>query len=241
MYWYHYQQSGQRIETRHDDPSTAGYFLELLHGQSPGSFPVETLNTSLILYAEHEFNASTFSARVTTATGSDFYSAICSAIGTLRGPLHGGANEAALKLIQGFQSTGTVKKQLVDKLSKKDLIMGFGHGVYTTVDPRSDIIKRYAKQLAELTHDDIIFPVAEAIETVMWDEKQLFPNVDFYSAAAYYFCGIPVEMFTPLFVMARTAGWSAHIIEQRRDHQLIRPISEYIGPDSRDYVPIQQR
>jgi 2-methylcitrate synthase len=240
-YWYHFHQSGQRINTALDDKETATYFLKLLLGEAATQLQVKALNTSLILYAEHEFNASTFAARVTIATGSDFYSAICSAIGTLRGPLHGGANEAALRLIQQFKSPEAVKMRLTEMLNNKVLVMGFGHRVYATSDPRSDIIKVYAKQLADEADDGNIYAISEQIEQIMWDEKQLFPNLDFYSASAYHFCGIPVEMFTPIFVFARTAGWSAHIIEQRSNNKLIRPVSEYIGPDSRAYIPINQR
>ena len=241
LYWYHYQYNGKRINTKLNDKNTAAYFLHLLHQKKPNLIQVETLNVSLILYAEHEFNASTFAARVTTATGSDFYSAICSAIGTLRGPLHGGANEEALKLIQKFNTIEEAEKGIELMLKNKELIMGFGHRVYTTSDPRSDIIKICSKRLANEFNDNIVYPVSEQIEKMMWNEKKLFPNLDFYSASAYHFCGIPVEMFTPLFVCSRVTGWSAHIIEQRSDNRLIRPISEYVGPDERNYVPIDQR
>lgn len=241
LYWYHFQYQGKRIDTELSDTSTASYFLHLLHQKEPNPMHAETLNVSLILYAEHEFNASTFAARVTAATGSDFYSAICSAIGTLRGPLHGGANEEALKLIQKFNSPEEAKTGIANMLKNKELIMGFGHRVYTTSDPRSNIIKKYAERLAKKITDTVIYPVSEQIEKIMWDEKKLFPNLDFYSASAYYFCGIPIEMFTPLFVFSRTAGWSAHIIEQRSDNKLIRPTSEYIGPKEQTYIPIDQR
>lgn len=241
LYWYHFHKNGKRLNTESNDPSTASYFLHLLHGKEPNLMQVETLNVSLILYAEHEFNASTFAARVTAATGSDFYSAICSAIGTLRGPLHGGANEEALKLIQKFSSPEAAQSGITNMLQNKELIMGFGHRVYTSSDPRSDIIKERSRRLATEIGDKTIYPVSEQIEKMMWNEKKLFPNLDFYSASAYHFCEIPVEMFTPLFVFSRTAGWSAHIIEQRGDNKLIRPISEYIGPEARSFTPIDQR
>jgi len=241
LYWYHFQNSNNRIETASAELSTAAYFLKLLHGKDPSSSHIETLNVSLILYAEHEFNASTFAARVTAATGSDFYSAICSAIGTLRGPLHGGANEEALKLIQKFKTPAEAEAGIESMLQNKQLIMGFGHRVYTDSDPRSDIIKSCSKQLADELGDISVFPVSEQIEKKIWQEKKLFPNLDFYSASAYHFCDIPMEMFTPLFVISRTSGWAAHIIEQRSDNKLIRPISDYIGPEPRPFVSITDR
>ena len=241
LYWYHFHKDGKRVDTELKDASTAEYFLRLLHGEEPKASRVETLNVSLILYAEHEFNASTFSARVTTATGSDFYSAICSAIGTLRGPLHGGANEEALKLIRKFKTPEEAKIGVENMLKNKELIMGFGHRVHTDSDPRSDIIKTCSKQLADEFGDVSIYPVSEQIEKIIWDEKNLFPNLDFYSASAYHFCGVPTEMFTPLFVIARTSGWAAHIIEQRSDNKLIRPTSEYTGPEPRAYVQMSDR
>jgi 2-methylcitrate synthase len=241
MYWYHFQKNGQRIDINVNEPSLAGYFLHLLHGKKPDSLQVRVVDVSLILYAEHEFNASTFAARVTASTGADFYSAICSAIGTLRGPLHGGANEQAMELIEMFTSPDQAQTQLHEMLNNKTLIMGFGHRVYKTSDPRSDVIKKWSKALAQATGDQVLYPVSERIETVMWEEKRLFPNLDFYSASAYHFCGIPTNMFTPIFVFARTAGWSAHIIEQRANNKLIRPLAEYTGPAPRPYVPLEQR
>ncbi len=241
LYWYHFQNGGNRINTALDDPSTASYFLHLLHGKAPEKSRVDILNVSLILYAEHEFNASTFAARVTTATGSDFYSAICTAIGTLRGPLHGGANEEALKLILKFKTPEEAKTGVEKMLRDKALIMGFGHRVYTDSDPRSDIIKACSKQLSEELEDGSIYSVSEQIEKIMRNEKKLFPNLDFYSASAYHFCDIPMEMFTPLFVISRTTGWAAHIIEQRGDNKLIRPLAEYTGPKLREYVQISDR
>jgi len=241
LYWYHFQKNGKRIKTELKDESCASYFLHLLHGKKPDAEQARMLDVSMILYAEHEFNASTFAARVTAATLSDFYSSICSAIGTLRGPLHGGANEEAYKLISRFNSPDETEIGLKTMLEKKELIMGFGHRVYTTSDPRSDIIKTWSKRMAQHVGDKTFFPVSERIEKIMWDEKKLFPNLDFYSASAYAFCAIPTDMFTPLFVMSRISGWSAHIMEQRADNKLIRPISKYIGPAPRKLIAIEDR
>lgn len=241
LYWYHFQKNGNRIDTELTDESNATYFLHLLHGKKPDPEQARMLDVSMILYAEHEFNASAFAARVTAATLSDFYSAICSAIGTLRGPLHGGANEQAYKLISQFNSPEEAEIGVKNMLVKKKLIMGFGHRVYTTSDPRSDIIKVWSKKLATHVGDKIFFPVSQRIEKIMWDKKKLFPNLDFYSACAYVFCDIPTNMFTPLFVMSRISGWSAHVIEQRADNKLIRPVSEYIGPASCEFIAIKDR
>lgn len=241
LYWYHYHKTGQSMATQTDESSLAGHFLRLLTGKAPEPLKQRALDVSLILYAEHEFNASTFAARVTTATLADFYSAVTSAIGTLRGPLHGGANEAAMALIEQFDSPRQAEQGLRQLLADKALIMGFGHRVYKVSDPRSDIIKAYAKSLAEAERDDVLYPVSEAIERLMKEEKNLFPNLDFYSASAYHFCGIPTEMFTPVFVMSRITGWAAHIIEQRQNNRLIRPTADYIGPDPQAYVPIEKR
>lgn len=241
LYWYHFHLTGKKIDTCLSDETTAGYFLHMLDQKEPDPLQTRALDVSLILYAEHEFNASTFAARVTASTGADFYSAICSAIGTLRGPLHGGANEQAMELIEKFTSPEEAQSHLHDMLKNKTLIMGFGHRVYKTSDPRSNVIKQWSKLLAEHTNDQILFPISERIEKVMWDEKRLFPNLDFYSASAYHFCGIPTNMFTPIFVFARTAGWAAHIIEQRQNNRLIRPLAEYIGPSPRPYIPVEQR
>lgn len=241
LYWYHFHKNNKRISTDVADQSIAGYFLHLLHGKEPDQLLEKAMNVSLILYAEHEFNASTFAARVTASTGSDFYSAICSAIGTLRGALHGGANEQAMELIESFTNPDDAQTHLHEMLRNKILIMGFGHRVYKTSDPRSDIIKKWSKSLSEHVDDKVLYPISESIEKVMWEEKRLFPNLDFYSASTYHFCNIPTNMFTPIFVFARTAGWAAHIIEQRKNNKLIRPLAEYLGPATRPYVPIEQR
>ena len=244
LYWYHYSHNNVRIPTDLADHSMAAYFLQLLHQKPPEALAVSMLNASLILYAEHEFNASTFTARVITATLADFYSAICGAIGALSGPLHGGANEKAYDLIAQFQSPDEAEMGLRTLLDQKGKIMGFGHRVYKTCDPRSDVIKKWSERLAKNFSDKTkssLYEISERIEKIMWEEKKLFPNLDFYSASAYAFCQIPTEMFTPLFVFARTAGWSAHILEQRQDNRLIRPMSEYIGPDFRHYVSLEKR
>ncbi|QTS84006.1 citrate/2-methylcitrate synthase [Coxiella endosymbiont of Amblyomma nuttalli] len=241
LYWYFFHKDNKQIDTTLKIPSTAAYFLRLLHDKEPDPQQARMLDVSMILYAEHEFNASTFAARVTSATLSDFYSAICSAIGTLRGPLHGGANEEAYKLIHRFHNLDETEKGLKKMLARKELIMGFGHRVYETFDPRSNIMKKWSKKLAQRSKASYLFPISEQIEKIMWNERKLFPNLDFYSASAYAFCEIPMQMFTPLFAMSRIAGWTAHILEQRADNKLIRPISEYIGPASRNFISIEER
>jgi 2-methylcitrate synthase len=240
-YWYRYTRHGERIDTVSDEDTIAGHTLALLHGRSPQPLHRTAMDVSLSLYAEHEFNASTFAVRVCTATLSDFHSAITAGIGTLRGPLHGGANEAAMELIQRFSSPGAAADGVRRMLARKEKIMGFGHAVYSISDPRNVVIKSWAKRLAEQAGDALLYPVSEAIEKVMWDEKKLFPNLDFYSASAYHAMGIPTELFTPLFVCARITGWSAHLIEQRSDNRLIRPNADYIGPAQRAYPPLEQR
>jgi 2-methylcitrate synthase len=241
LYWWKFHTEGVRIDTVTDDDSVAGHFLHLLHGRSPSEFHRRVLDVSLILYAEHEFNASTFTARVIAATLSDFHSAITGAIGALRGPLHGGANEAAMELIERFDDAAAADRGVREMLAAKALIMGFGHRVYTTSDPRNKVIKAFAQQLASECGDRVIFPVAEAIEQVMWEEKKLFPNADFYSASAYRFMGIPTALFTPIFVCSRTTGWAAHVMEQRANNRLIRPTADYTGPGLRTWTPIDRR
>lgn len=241
LYWHQFHQAGQRIETAVHAPSMAAHFLHLLLGKPADGTRIRALDASLILYAEHEFNASTFAARVTTSTLADYYSAICSGIGALRGPLHGGANEAAMELIQKFKSPDEAETGLLALLEKKALIMGFGHRVYRTSDPRTAPIKDLAKQLATTDANQNLLAIAERLEAVMRREKNLFPNLDFYSALAYHFCGIPTPMFTPIFVIARTAGWSAHVAEQREHNRLIRPTAEYTGLQPRPFVPLAQR
>ncbi len=241
VYWYQFQYNGTRIDTTSDEETTAGYFLHLLKDKKPEASLRRALDVSLVLYAEHEFNASTFAARITASTLSDFYSCIVSGIGTLRGALHGGANEAAMELITQFKTAPEAEAGIRKMLLEKQKIMGFGHRVYKISDPRSDIIKLWSEKLAETAKEGYLYEVSAAIEKVMWEEKHLFPNVDFYSATTYHFCGIPKFFFTPLFVMARVAGWSAHIIEQRKDNRLIRPDAVYTGPMPRPFVLLAQR
>lgn len=240
-YWYCYHFQNKEITGETDERTVGGHFLALLHGEKPSQLERDMMNVSLILYAEHEFNASTFAARVTAATLADFYSAITSAIGTLRGPLHGGANEAAMALIEQFKSPEDAERQLMMMLADKAKIMGFGHRVYKDCDPRSDIIKVWSHKLAEDQNDTLLYEVSERVEQVMRREKKLFPNLDFYSASAYHYCGIPTPLFTPIFVMSRITGWSAHVFEQRADNRLIRPSSEYIGPEPRKFISIEAR
>ena len=241
VYWHHFHHSGNGIAATSDEPTIAGHFLHLLHGAKPSESHRRAMDVSLILYAEHEFNASTFNARIAASTLSDFYSAITAGIGTLKGPLHGGANEAAMELIERFKTPDDAEKGIIAALARKDKIMGFGHRVYTHSDPRSDIIKQWAKQLSSEAGDHWLYPVSERIEKLMWDQKKLFPNLDFYSAGVYHFLGIPTPMFTPLFVVSRITGWAAHVFEQRADNRLIRPAADYVGPGPRAFVPIGQR
>jgi 2-methylcitrate synthase len=241
LYWHHFVTTGMRINTETDDDSSAGHFLHLLHQKKPDDLHRRAVDVSLILYAEHEYNASTFTARTIASTLPDFYSAVTGAIGALRGPLHGGANEAAMELIEQFNTPDEAEKGLLKMMADRKLIMGFGHRVYKISDPRSDVIKAWSKKLAAAHNDERLFPISERIEQVMRREKKLFPNLDFYSATAYRFCGIPTVMFTPLFVVSRITGWAAHIIEQRADNRLIRPNADYIGPEPGPFTPIAQR
>jgi 2-methylcitrate synthase len=240
-YWYQFSQDGVRIDTETDDDSIAGHFLQMLHGQAPEQEALRAMDVSLILYAEHEFNASTFACRVATATLSDMYSAITSGIGTLRGPLHGGANEAAMELVERFQTPEEATAAIHEALERKDKIMGFGHAVYKEFDPRNTVIKDWSRRLSEAVGDTHLYAVSEAIETVMWEEKKLFPNLDFFSATAYHFLGIPTSLFTPIFVISRCSGWAAHVVEQRSNNRLIRPTANYTGPDRRPFVSLEDR
>ena len=241
LYWYRFSHDNIRIETNTGEASLAGHFLHLLHGESPLQVHQQCLDASLVLYAEHEFNASTFTARVCAATLSDMYSCITGAIGSLRGPLHGGANEAAMELIERFHTPEEAKDSLLEMLSRKEKIMGFGHAVYRESDPRNNIIKTWSAKLAEASGDQRYYSVSEIIEKVMWDEKKLFANADFFHASAYRFMNIPTKLFTPIFVCSRISGWASHIMEQRANNRLIRPSADYIGPELRDWKPMSER
>jgi len=240
-YWHRFASEGKRIDVETDDDTVAGHILHMLHDREPSEAHVQSLSTTLILYAEHEFNASTFAARVITATLSDMHSAITGAIGALRGALHGGANEAAMALVQKFGSPEEATEGVRGMLERKELIMGFGHRVYTTSDPRNRINKRMSKSLAEEAGGENLFRISEAIENVMWEQKKLFANADFYAATVYHFMGIPTYLFTPVFVCSRITGWAAHVMEQRANNKLIRPAADYDGPGLQDWVPIEQR
>ena len=241
LYWYHFAHNGKRIKTDTDDDSIAAHFLRLLHRKKPSELHVQCMDASLILYAEHEFNASTFTGRVITATLSDMHSAVAGAIGALRGPLHGGANEAAMALIEKYKTPAAATKGIHKALEKKAKIMGFGHRVYKTHDPRNTVIKAWSSKLADANGDRRLYEVSEAIEKVMWDEKKLFPNLDFFSASAYHYMGIPTELFTPIFVISRLTGWAAHNMEQRGNNRLIRPGADYTGPTKQTFVPLDKR
>ncbi len=241
LYWYAFHQHRRRVEIHAHGDSFAEHFLWLLRGERPTPLQIRAMDVSLILYAEHEWNASTFAARVVASTLSDFYSAITAAIGALRGPLHGGANEAAMELILEMQDAESAEIRLMEKLAKKEKIMGFGHRVYKGADPRSDVIVPLSRELCQATGNSAMFEIAERIESVMRREKNIFPNVDFYSAPLYHSLGIPTPMFTPIFVLSRLSGWSAHILEQRADNRLIRPLAQYVGPETRPFVPVDQR
>ena len=241
LYWCRFHTDGKRIDVETDDDSVAGHFLNMLHDKAPSELHRKSLDTTLILYAEHEFNASTFAARVITGTLTDFHSAVTGAIGALRGPLHGGANEAAMELIQKFSSPEEATEGVLGMLAAKEKIMGFGHRVYTISDPRNSVNKKMSKALSDEAGDTQLYVVSEAIEKVMWDEKKLFANADFFTASLYHFLGIPTHLFTPIFVCSRITGWAAHIMEQRADNKLIRPAADYIGPGLQTWVPIDER